>query len=84
VIVERNRLRLGLLASTQLIVALDYNIVYVALPDIGDALGALLLFGGRARSVDRLAPRRMFITGSGLWRLTGRGLGGVGGRSSRG
>jgi hypothetical protein len=34
-----DRLRLGLPALTQLIVALDYNIVYVALPGIGHALG---------------------------------------------
>ena len=36
---REEKLRLGLLALTQLIVALDYNIVYVALPDIGRALG---------------------------------------------
>jgi MFS family permease len=72
-----------LLALTQLIVALDYNIVYVALPDIGSALefspqavqwvvsayavglGGLLLLGGRA--VDRLGPRRMFMTGLTLY-----------------
>ncbi|GLY76985.1 MFS transporter [Actinoallomurus iriomotensis] len=80
---ERNRLRLGLLALTQLIVALDYNIVYVALPGIEHALGfspssvqwvvsaysvglgGLMLFGGRA--VDRLGPRRMFVTGLALY-----------------
>ncbi|GLY89072.1 MFS transporter [Actinoallomurus iriomotensis] len=80
---KRNRLRLGLLALTQLIVALDYNIVYVALPGIEHALGfnpssvqwvvsaysvglgALMLFGGRA--VDRLGPRRMFMTGLALY-----------------
>ncbi|TDX08288.1 MFS transporter [Kribbella sp. VKM Ac-2566] len=79
----RDRLRLGLLALTQLIVALDYNIVYVALPDIGVALGfgprsvqwvvsayavglgGLLLFGGRA--VDRLGPRKLFMTGLALY-----------------
>lgn len=76
---ERDRLRLGLLALTQLIVALDYNIVYVALPDIGDALGFTarsvqwvvsayaIGLGGLllfgGRAVDRLGPRRMFIAG---------------------
>lgn len=30
---------LALLAFAQLIISLDYNIVYVALPDIGRALG---------------------------------------------
>lgn len=30
---------LALLAFAQLIIALDYNIVYVALPDIGRTLG---------------------------------------------
>ncbi|MFI0938980.1 MFS transporter [Streptomyces sp. NPDC021020] len=80
---DRDRQRLGLLALTQLIVALDYNIVYVALPDIGDALG----FGPQSvqwvvsayavglgglllfggRAVDRLGARRMFMTGLALY-----------------
>jgi EmrB/QacA subfamily drug resistance transporter len=76
---KRDRLRLGLLALTQLIVALDYNIVYVALPDIGSALGFTtrsvqwvvsayaIGLGGLllfgGRAVDRLGPRRMFIAG---------------------
>lgn len=80
---ESPRLRLGLLALTQLIVALDYNIVYVALPGIGKALG----FGASSvqwvvsayavglgglllfggRAVDRLGARRMFVTGLALY-----------------
>src|SRR5439155_16315510 len=36
---RRSGLRLALLAFTQFLVALDYNIVYVALPDIGRGLG---------------------------------------------
>ncbi|RJL33166.1 MFS transporter [Bailinhaonella thermotolerans] len=75
--------RLALLAFTQLIVALDYNIVYVALPDIGASLG----FGAQSvqwvvsaygiglggllllggRAVDRLGPRRMFMLGLTLY-----------------
>ncbi|MGW2160125.1 MFS transporter [Nonomuraea sp. NPDC001699] len=77
------RLRLGLLALTQLIVALDYNIVYVALPDIGHALGFspssvqwvvsayAIGLGGLlllgGRAVDRLGPRRMFMAGLALY-----------------
>ncbi|MEV0404126.1 MFS transporter [Actinoallomurus sp. NPDC050550] len=80
---ERDRLRLGLLALTQLIVALDYNIVYVALPDIGKALdfspssvqwvvsAYSVGLGGLllfgGRAVDRLGARRMFITGLALY-----------------
>ncbi|MFI0719985.1 MFS transporter [Streptomyces sp. NPDC021224] len=80
---DRARLRLGLLALTQLIVALDYNIVYVALPDIGDALGFTpqsvqwvvsayaVGLGGLllfgGRAVDRLGARRMFMTGLALY-----------------
>jgi MFS family permease len=79
----RDRLRLGLLALTQLIVALDYNIVYVALPDIGDALdfsprsvqwvvsAYSVGLGGLllfgGRAADRLGPRRMFMTGLALY-----------------
>src|SRR5437867_3393315 len=73
--VREEKLRLGLLALTQLIVALDYNIVYVALPDIGRALGFTpqsvqwvvsayaVGLGGLllfgGRAVDRLGPRRL-------------------------
>ncbi|MFD8567754.1 MFS transporter [Streptomyces sp. NPDC059639] len=77
------RWRLGLLALTQLIVALDYNIVYVALPDIGRELGFgpasvqwvvsaySVGLGGLllfgGRAVDRLGARRMFMTGLALY-----------------
>ncbi|WP_225991563.1 MFS transporter [Actinomadura montaniterrae] len=80
---ERHRARLALLASTQLIVALDYNIVYVALPGIGTALGFgpssvqwvvsaySVGLGGLllfgGRAVDRLGARRMFMTGLALY-----------------
>ncbi|MFI0447759.1 MFS transporter [Actinomadura sp. 6N118] len=75
----RAGLRLALLAFTQLIVALDYNIVYVALPDIGSALGFTAQsvqwvvsayavgLGGLllfgGRAVDRIGARRMFMLG---------------------
>ncbi|WP_157420376.1 MFS transporter [Actinomadura kijaniata] len=75
--------RLALLAFTQLIVALDYNIVYVALPDLGSALGFsaqsvqwvvsayAVGLGGLllfgGRAVDRLGARRMFVLGLALY-----------------
>ncbi|MEV0232940.1 MFS transporter [Nonomuraea sp. NPDC050786] len=79
----RSGLRLALLAFTQLIVALDYNIVYVALPDLGTALGFsprsvqwvvsayAIGLGGLlllgGRAVDRLGARRMFVLGLSLY-----------------
>lgn len=76
-------MRLALLAFTQLIVTIDYNIVYVALPDIGKALGfsaqslqwvvsAYAVGVGGAlllggRLVDRIGPRRMFMLGLALY-----------------
>jgi EmrB/QacA subfamily drug resistance transporter len=81
--VARPGLRLGLLASAQFIVALDYNIVYVALPHIGTSVGFsgaslqwvvsayAIGFGGflllGGRAVDRLGPRRMFLAGLALF-----------------
>ncbi|TMR39445.1 MFS transporter [Nonomuraea zeae] len=75
--------KLALLAFTQLIVALDYNIVYVALPDIGAALGFsaqsvqwvvsayAIGLGGLlllgGRIVDKLGPRGVFVTGLALY-----------------
>ena len=72
-------LMLVLLAFAQFIVATDYNIVYVALPDIGDAVGFTaqslqwvvsayaVAFGGflllGGRMVDRLGAKRIFIIG---------------------
>ncbi|MYS70925.1 MFS transporter, partial [Streptomyces sp. SID5926] len=71
--------RLALLAFAQFIITLDFNIVYVALPDIGSALGFtvqslqwvvsayIVALGGLllfgGRAADRLGPRRMFIVG---------------------
>ena len=79
----RPGLRLALLASAQFTVALDYNIVYVALPDIGRKLGFTgsslqwvvsayaVGFGGflllGGRAVDRLGRRRVFIVGFALF-----------------
>lgn len=74
---------LAVLASAQLIVALDYNIVYVALPEIGRELGFsaqtlqwvvsayALAFGGflllGGRAADLLGRRRMFVLALGLY-----------------
>lgn len=74
---QRTGLTLILLALAQLIISIDYNIVYVALPDIGRELGFsaqslqwvvsayAVGFGGflllGGRAVDRLGPRRMFV-----------------------
>ncbi|MGW0197258.1 MFS transporter [Nonomuraea sp. NPDC003201] len=81
--VGRSGPRLALLAFTQLIVALDYNIVYVALPDIGTALGFsarsvqwvvsayAIGLGGLlllgGRAVDKLGARRTFMLGLALY-----------------
>jgi len=75
----RAGLAIALLAFAQFIVAVDYNIVYVALPDIGRALGFssqslqwvvsayAVAFGGlllcAGRVVDRLGARRAFVAG---------------------
>ncbi|MFE1885188.1 MFS transporter [Streptomyces diastatochromogenes] len=77
---HRPGLMLALLAFAQFIVAADYNIVYVALPDIGSALGFTtqslqwvvsayaVAFGGLllfgGRLVDRIGGRRIFILGA--------------------
>ncbi|MEW2176363.1 MFS transporter [Streptomyces sp. NPDC005406] len=70
---------LALLAFAQFVVAVDYNIVFVALPEIGDALdfgtrslqwvvsAYAVAFGGfllfGGRAVDRLGARRVFVLG---------------------
>ncbi|MFI9011486.1 MFS transporter [Actinosynnema sp. NPDC053489] len=74
---SRSGLRLALLALAQFIIAIDYNNVYVALPEIGSALGFsdqslqwvvsayAVAFGGLlllgGRAADRIGARRMFI-----------------------
>jgi EmrB/QacA subfamily drug resistance transporter len=83
---QRSGLKLALLAFAQFVVALDYNIVYVALPDIGRALGFTpqslqwvvsayaVGFGGfllfGGRAVDRIGARRVFIAGAILFGLS--------------
>lgn len=77
---------LALLAFTQFIVTIDYNIVYVALPDIGRQLGFsaqslqwvvsayAVALGGLllfgGRAVDRIGPRRMLVTGLVIYALS--------------
>ncbi|WP_433226781.1 MFS transporter [Microtetraspora malaysiensis] len=79
----RPRLALALLAFAQLIISLDYNIVYVALPEIGGALhfsaqtlqwvisAYAVAFGGflllGGRAVDLFGPRRIFMLGLALY-----------------
>jgi EmrB/QacA subfamily drug resistance transporter len=74
---------LALLAFSQFVIAIDYNIVYVALPDIGRELGFstrslqwvvsayLVGLGGflllGGRAVDRFGQRRLFIFGLALY-----------------
>lgn len=78
----RGWMTLGLLAFAQLIISLDYTIVYVALPDIG-ALGFsqatlqlvvsayAVAFGGvlllGGRAADLFGRRRMFVLGLALY-----------------
>ncbi|MFB9923992.1 MFS transporter [Amycolatopsis halotolerans] len=78
-VARRSGLALALLAFAQFVIALDYNIVYVALPDIGRELGFTAQslqwvvsayavgFGGfllfGGRIVDRFGARRTFVAG---------------------
>jgi len=75
----RSPWRLALLAFAQFIIALDFNIVYVALPEIGTEVGFTsgslqwvvsayaVGFGGflllGGRAADRLGSRRVFVIG---------------------
>ncbi|WP_326575297.1 MFS transporter [Streptomyces sp. NBC_00481] len=77
---------LALLAFAQLIISIDYNIVYVALPEIGSGLGFsaqnlqwvisayAVAFGGflllGGRAGDLLGPRRMFAVGLVLYAIS--------------
>ncbi len=88
---ERSGLKLALLAFAQFVVAIDYNIVYIALPDIGRELGFTaqslqwvvsayaVTFGGflllGGRAADRLGERRMFILALGLYATSSLGGG---------
>lgn len=80
-----NRLRLALLIFAAFIISIDFNIVYVALPDIGHELGFTAQslqwvvsayavgFGGLlllgGRAVDRLGARRVFVFGLAVFGL---------------
>ncbi|MCX5121741.1 MFS transporter [Micromonospora sp. NBC_00362] len=77
--IDRPKILLALLAFAQLIISIDYNIVYVALPEIGRELGFsahtlqwvisayAVAFGGflllGGRACDLFGPRRIFILG---------------------
>src|ERR1051325_3799248 len=79
-------LTLALLAFAQLIIALDYNIVYVALPDIGRDLhfsaqslqwvvsAYAVTFGGflllGGRAADLAGRRRMFVFALSLYGIS--------------
>ncbi|MEU8133099.1 MFS transporter [Streptodolium elevatio] len=83
---RRLGLTLALLAFAQLIISIDYNIVYVALPEIGSGLGFsaqnlqwvisayAVAFGGflllGGRASDLFGPRRMFALGLGLYAVS--------------
>ncbi|MER6424935.1 MFS transporter [Streptomyces sp. NPDC001137] len=83
---RRPGLLLALLAFAQLIISIDYNIVYVALPEIGDGLGFsaqtlqwvisayAVAFGGflllGGRACDLWGPRRIFVLGLSLYGLS--------------
>ncbi|WP_433247088.1 MFS transporter [Streptosporangium sp. CA-135522] len=83
---RRPGLTLALLAFAQIIISIDYNIVYVALPEIGDGLGFsaqtlqwvisgyAVAFGGflllGGRACDLFGPRRMFVLGLALYALS--------------
>ncbi|MFD2767121.1 MFS transporter [Micromonospora eburnea] len=77
---------LALLAFAQLIISIDYNIVYVALPEIGRELGFsghtlqwvisayAVAFGGflllGGRACDLYGPRRVFVIGLTLYAVS--------------
>ncbi|MDO0934151.1 MFS transporter [Streptomyces sp. DG2A-72] len=83
---RRPGLALTLLAFAQLIISLDYNIVYVALPEIGGSLAFsaqtlqwvisayAVAFGGflllGGRAVDLFGPRRIFVLGLVLYAVS--------------